>query len=287
MARTVQQIYDEMIAEKESMAVLNTLQPNTDSAQTLLSDLTSSSKVAVWRLIFFVMAVGIWTVEKLFDEHVIWIENRATELIVGTAVWCRVKALEYQHGDSLSYIEPVYKYATINEANQIIKLASVNEVGGQVLIKVAKLVSDEPAPLSTEELDAFRAYMQKVKFAGVNVVCLSRDPDLLKVYYHVYYDPLVLSADGSLISDSSKFPVRDAINAYCKGLPFNGIFSVTELTDKIQQAVGVVNPVFDTASAKYALQPYSILGDFYNPNAGYLKVDPAFPLSDTITYTAI
>ena len=109
MARTVQQIYDEMIAEKESMAVLNTLQPNTDSAQTLLSDLTSSSKVAVWRLIFFVMAVGIWTVEKLFDEHVIWIENRATEMIVGTAVWCRVQAMEYKQGESLSYIEPVYK----------------------------------------------------------------------------------------------------------------------------------------------------------------------------------
>jgi len=217
MARTIIVIYDEMIAEKATMVQLNALEPNIDSAQTLLSDLTTSSKVAIWRLKFFVLAVGIWTVEKLFDEHVLWIEARAQELIVGTAIWYRVKALEYQHGDSLVWEDPIYKYAAVNEAVKIVKLASVNEVGGQVLIKVAKLVSSEPAPLSVPELDAFQAYMQKVKFAGVNVACISRDPDFLKVYFHVYVDPLVLNSSGELIFNTSSKSVEDAINNYCKG----------------------------------------------------------------------
>lgn len=284
MARTINEIYDEMIAEKVAMIQLNALEPNIDSSQTLLSDLTTSSKVAIWRLLFFVMAVGIWSHEKLFDEHVIWIENRAQELIVGTAIWYRVKALEYQHGDSLTFEYPVYKYATVNETVKIVKLASVNEVGGQVLVKVAKLVSGEPAPLSVPELDAFSVYMNKIKFAGVNLACISRSPDLLKIYFHVYIDPLVLNPSGELISNTAIKPVEDAINNYCKSLPFNGIFSITELTDKIQQATGVINPVFENGAAKYGTNPYVTLGDFYNPNAGYLKVDPGFPLSTTITY---
>ena len=126
--------------------------------------------------------------------------------------------------------------------------------------------------------------MNKVKFAGVNIACISRDPDLLKVYFHVYVDPLVINSSGQLISNTAIKPVEDAINDYCKGLPFNGIFSITELTDKIQSATGVINPVFDSGAAKYGTNPYIALGDFYNPNAGYLKVDPGFPLSATITY---
>lgn len=284
MARTIQEIYDEMITEKVTMVQLNTLEPNIDNAQTLLSDLTTSSKVAIWRLMFFTLAVGIWTLEKLFDEHKVWIEARAQELIVGTAIWYRTKALEYQHGDALVWSDPIYKYATVNEAVQIVKLASVNEVGGQVLIKVAKLASGEPAPLTVPELTAFQAYMQKIKFAGVNMSCISRDPDLLKIYYRVYVDPLLINSSGELISNTAIKPVEDAINNYCKGLPFNGVFSVTELTDKIQAATGVINPVFESGDAKYGTNPYVALGDFYNPNAGYLKVDPVFPLTTTITY---
>lgn len=287
MARSIQTIYDAMITEKETMISLNSLQPSIDSSQTLLSDLTTSSRVAVWRLLFFVMAVGIWSLEKLFDEHVLWIENRAKQLIVGTAIWYRTKALEFQYGDALVMVDGVYQYSPVVSANQIVSLASVNEVGGQVLIKVAKSTSGIPEPLTTPELDAFIAYMKKIKFAGVYVSSISRDPDLLKIQYKIYYDPLVMNASGELISNTSIKPVEDAINNYCKELPFDGIFTLTELTDKIQQAVGVSNPVFQTAEVKYGVNPYVVMGDYYNPNAGYLKVDPAFPLTTTITYIPV
>lgn len=284
MARSIQTIYNVMITEKETMAELNNLQPSIDSAQTLLDDLTSASRVAIWRLLFFVMAVAIWTNEKLFDEHILWIENRALQLIVGQLKWYRTKALEFQYGDALVMVDDIYQYSPITTANQIVKLASVNEVGGQVLIKLAKLSGETPIPLTTPELDAFVAYIQKVKFAGVIVSSISRDADLLKIHYKIYYDPLVLTATGELISTPGTFPVEDSINNYCKGLPFDGIFTPTALTDKIQQSVGVINPVFQTAEVKYGSNPYVSIGDSYNPNAGYLQIDTDYPLSATVTY---
>jgi len=285
MARTINEILDEMLLEKQTMVTLNAMQPNIDNTQTLLADLTSASKVAVWRLMFFVMAVGIWMHEKRFDDHVTWINARALELIVGNPIWYQKKALEFQYGDALVLVDDQYQYAAVNEPAKIVKLVSVNEIGGQLFLKVAKLDgSGDPEPLTILELDGFIAYMHKIKFAGVIITSVSRVPDLLRVQYRVYVDPLLINANGELISDTSIKPVEVAINNYCKGLPFNGVFSITELTDQIQQAVGVVNPVFENASAQYGINPFVSLGDYYNPNAGYLKIDPAFTLTDSITY---
>jgi hypothetical protein len=93
-----------------------------------------------------------------------------------------------------------------------------------------------------------------------------------------------MNINGELISNPSIKPVEDAINNYCKSLPFNGVFSITELTDKIQASVGVVNPVFENASAQYGTNPFVVINDYYNPNAGYLTIDPTFTLADSIVY---
>ncbi len=284
MARTIATIYNAMVLEKETMTQLNALQPNIDSSQTLLADLTTASRVAIWRLMFFIVSVSIWTLEKLFDEHVAWIENRALELIVGTVKWYNTISLEFQYGDSLVLVGDTYQYSPVVEANRIISLASVNEVGGQVLIKVAKLSGSTPIPLTTPELDAFKYYINKRKFAGVIINAISRAADQLKIQYKIYYNPLVITSTGESISSPGNFPVEDAINNYIKNLPFDGIFKITDLTDKIQLAAGVVDPVFQTAEVKYGANPYTLMVDKYNPNAGYLEIDPSNPLSSTLTY---
>lgn len=287
MARSIVEIYNEMSTEKDTMTTLSALQPNIDSGQQLLSDLTTQSKVAVWRLLFFVIAVSIWSLEKLFDEHVIWINNRATEITTGTLAWYQRMTLLFQYGDSLVFTGDNYAYSPVNETNRVVKLASVNEVGGIVIIKSAKLDGGGlPIPLDTPELSALDAYWQKVKFAGVRVQVVSRPADLLHVEFKVYYNPLVLNSGGELISSPGTYPVNDAINNYIKGLPFNGVYSITELTDKVQLAIGVVNPVHMSSEAKYGTNPYLAVVDYYQPNAGYLQIDPSYPLSGTITYIA-
>ena len=285
MARTIIEIYDEMITAKIALSELNSLQPNIDSGQTFLDDITSSSKVAVWRSIFFVMAVGIWTVEKLFDSHKEWIEKRASELIVGNIDWYARIALEFQFGDPLVFNGKEYTYATITPANQLIKLVSINQVDADLYMKVAKLDGGgTPIELASTELDAFKAYIHKRKFAGTKFIFISRAADLLRIQYRVYIDPLLLNTNGEMLSNTSIKPVEDAINNYCQSLPFDGVFSITALTDKVQLSDGVVNPVFQSAQAKYGLNPFVLVGDYYNPNAGYLKIDPAFDLASSIVY---
>ena len=284
MARSILEIYDALIEQKQTLTELNSLQPNIDSSQQLLNDLNSTSKVAIWRLIFFVIAVGIWMVENIFDEHKSYINSRVDELIVGSDKWIELKAREFQFGDPLVWLGNRYGYETINEANRIVKLVAVTPSAGMVLVKVAKLVGEDPTPLTNDELAAFSAYMAKIKFAGILMPCVSRNADEIRLHYRVYIDPLVLNIDGSLKSNPSVKPVEDAINNYCKNLPFNGIYTVTEQTDLIQGAEGVFNPVFVQGFTRFGTTVWQPLGDYYTPNAGYLKVSDDFPLSVTIDY---
>ncbi len=285
MSRTIQEIYNEMIAQKQNMAALKSLEPNIDSAQSLLSQLTTPSKVALWRLLFFVVSVGIWVHEQLFDIHKQEIEQRAKELITGTARWYRDQCFIFQYGDALQWVSNKYTYANKDVSKQTIKRAAVEEIGGQVRIKVAKLgANDLPAPLDTAELTAFKAYIGKIKFAGTNIAIISRNADLLKISYDIKYDPLVLNSSGQLIADTSVNPVEAAINGYIQNLPFNGVLNLTKLTDVVQNVPGVVDPVLNSAHAKYGGLPYKPIAKQYNANAGHMVIDSNHPLTLNLTY---
>ena len=244
------------------------------------------SKVSLEALFFHVVSFSILTLEQLFDQHKEWINAKAASMKGGQLPWYVSKAKEFQLGDSLSFIDDEYKYAAVNTANQIIKVASATEVGSSsILLKVANIDSNgDILQLTQVELDAFTAYMKKVKYAGPKLLCVSRPPDLAIVNYHVYVDPQIIAPDGSLISDPSVFPVEDAINTYIKNLPFDGVYSITEQTDIIQDIDGVINPVFESAQSKFGANSYTAINDYYTSNAGYMTIDPANPLSSTITY---
>lgn len=284
MARTILEIYDEMIAEKQTLDALNGLLPEMDSSTNLLTNLTTGSKVAAWRLLFFVVSVSIWVHEKLFDKHVAEIEARANELITGVPLWYRDQCFLFQYGYALTWNGKKYQYLTVDDAAQIIERAAVIEAGGQVRIKVAKLVSDLPAPLSSDELDAFKIYMNQIKFAGTNIAIISREADLLKISFDIFYNPLVMNAAGELITDPSIKPVENAINNYIQNLPFNGVLNLTKLTDAVQLAEGVIDPILTTASAKYGALSYTAINRVYNAYAGHMKIDPIFPLTTQINY---
>ncbi len=66
MARGVKEWYDFLITEKNTMSTLNNLQPNVDTAQDLLSEVNSPSKVADWRLYLWLVAVAAAAVDLIF-----------------------------------------------------------------------------------------------------------------------------------------------------------------------------------------------------------------------------
>jgi hypothetical protein len=284
MARTIEQIYDSMNAEKMNMTTLNSLQPNINTFQTLLTDLTSPSKVAIWRLIFYVMAAAIWILETLFDQHKTEVETLLNNTIPGTVPWYRDLSLKFQYGYALAYINNKFQYPTIDLTAQIVKYAAAVEGNGIITIKTATITGGELSPLSTIEHNAFKAYIAKTKYAGSKINFITDIADSLKIAYTIYYDPLLLAADGSLLSDSATFPVEDAINNYCVALPFNGTLNLTKITDAVQNSLGVIDPLLTLAQAKYGSIPYATINANYVANSGYIKVDPAYPLSSQITY---
>lgn len=280
--RTISEIYNEMITEKETFSSLNGLIPAPDSAQTFLTDLTSSSKVAVWRLFFWVVAVSIWSHEKLFEIFKSEIIEIGNNLITGTRNWYRIQSEAFQYGDALTWnpTKLKFEYPAGSTGAKVVKHASIREAVGILRIKVAK---DDGSgglmPLSTPEATAFETYINQVKFAGTSVSVVNLTADLLQLSIDIYYNPLLITSTGESILNSGVFPVRDAINNHLINLPFDGTFNLTKLTDAIQNAVGVIDVVIVTANAKTGSNPYVATGQNYIANAGYLEIDPTFPLS--------
>lgn len=286
MARSIKEIYDALVVEKESLSSLNGLTPNPETSSNFLADIASGSKVAIWRLDLWVQAVGIHYHEKYIDSVISKGEP-------GTLPWYRDQVLAYQHGDPLVLQQGKYVYSPIVPANRIIKQASAFQSGnGTLNFKVAKESGGALAPLSSAELAAFTNYLNLVKFAGTLVNIITDVADVAKIGYDIFYDPLVFNSNGSLISNPSVFPVEDAIENYLQSIPFDGLLIMAALTDKVQQIPGVINVVLTLAEAKYASLPYqdilAIQGQKYRPYAGYLEVSTATgeTLADTLNYVA-
>lgn len=284
MARTLNTIYDAMAREKSEQIELTALQPDVDTAQALLADLTTPSRVARWRFMLWVVAVAIWVHERLWDAFRAEVEALAAGSHIGTLRWYVEKAKAFQYGHALVIENNVPVYAVDDPASRIIARAAGKEQGGYVLLKVAKEVSGALVPLGESERAALDAYIDEIKMAGTIVNILTANPDLLLVSATVYYDPLVMTANGSLILEPAVFPVRDAINAYLANLPFGGEVVLTHLVDAMQAARGVINPVLGSVQAKYGGFAYTPVAVKYEANAGHVIIDPAAPLSTTIVY---
>jgi hypothetical protein len=280
-----------MIAEKDSMAQLSALQPAADSFQDMLTNLTSSSKVAVWRLIFYVVAVAIWVHEGIVYDKAAEVDAALTQRMSTNARWMQSEILAFQFGDPLIWNGEKYVYPAIDATKQVVQRCAVVTLGQEVTFKVAQLTSGKPAPLSTAQLTALRAYVTQM-FPPGYYFYITRDADDLKLELKVYVDQLLIyvnEADpndvlnGSLLADPSTFPVLDAIAAHIELLDWNGVLNLTKLTDSVQHATGVIDPILLSAQAKYGLLAYTAISENYTPNAGHLALDE---VNSTITYVA-
>lgn len=271
-----------MIAEKNTMANLNTLQPNIDSGQTLLNDITTTSKVAGWRLFFFIVALAIVTLENLWDSFILLVNSTLEAKEPGSILWYKTKSLEFQYGDSLQLVGTKFIYSPINTANRIVSQCAVID-GNPLTIKIAKTVSGNLTALNSGEKSSFEAYINSVKFAGTQINVVSQLADELGVIIKIVYDPLVLDNTGQLISNPGTYPVLDAINTYLKTLEFNGDLVLNKLVDQLQKTTGVVDPILQQAKARIGTNPFVVFVEKYSSIAGYMTLNLS---NTTITYVA-
>ena len=279
MARTIQEIQTLILQAKAQEPALN--------------ELNSTSKVAIWRLWVYIIAVAIWSLEKLFDQHRTDIDKRLAELKPHTARWYRSKALAFQYGfdllpDSDTFNNQGHTEEAI-EASKIIKYSAVIESKneGRLIVKIAGEQGEQLQPITDAQKQAFEAYLQEIKDAGVRLSVVNYQPDILHLQMKIVYDPLVLDSNGQSIIHATK-PVEETIKSYLKRLPFNGELVLAHLIDALQQAEGVKIPHLVLAQSKNIT-----IGGGYGafetieiskiPTAGYFTIDNF----NDITYISI
>ncbi|MDY0102839.1 MAG: hypothetical protein RBS07_07845 [Lentimicrobium sp.] len=278
MARSIDTIYAQIIVEKANRQELDALD--------------STSATAIYRLWAYVVASVIFTLETLFDLHRAEVEGIIATQKPGSLLWYRAMCLGYKPGAGLVVENGRVGYPPgANDIPPLIAQCSVREAADGIVIKIAKEVAGELEPLSTgigtrpNELNPFSAYLAQIKYAGTPVRIINSPAELLIMNAVVFYDPIMITASGTLIADGSR-PVDNAIQAYLRNLPFDGRLKRTALIDAILAAPGVKDVQITTLSSKYEQYPYEPIPVSHIPIPGYFKIDPNTPLTNSLTYQA-
>jgi hypothetical protein len=254
---TIEEIYNSMIAEKES------------GNYPELDELNSNSKVAVWRLMLFVVAFISKSIHALFDSFKAEIERIFAVEQIGTIEWWVDRVGKFQYGDELQFADSVFKYLVIDESKRIVKRVALETRQFVLYFKTAKDDgSGNLTPLDQSEKDALQAYVNKIKMPGTYTGIISENADNLKIWLRIYYNAEVTEAELNT-------SVSDAIVNYIDNVVFNSKFTITNMIDELQKLRGVENPVSLKVEAKAFASPvtdYAVIADYYIPAAGYSEL---------------
>lgn len=233
MARSISEIQDIIISEKNNRLELN--------------ELESDSKVSIYNGWAYICAVAIHSFEVIHDLFKSDIDTILDTRMNGTPQFYVNKAYEFQDGDTVQVSEDGTRisYPAIDTSKQIITRASYEEVvvsGGNLdkllLVKVAKGETGSLQPLEPEELVRFTSYLDKIKFAGTNIQGVSKIGDVLIPYITVYHDGLL--PDSTILTR-----VNDAIHDFMKDLSFDSALYESKLFDAISDVDNVTDVYVD------------------------------------------
>lgn len=284
MARTIDTIKTEL---KQAFMQDTTLQEKYGFAANADFD-NVFSKVSLESIILYIVAASIWTLERLFDTHTTEVTDYIATMKPHSLRWYVEKAKAFMYGEPVlpELISGSDVYDTTDMTDEqiaqakIVTFAACTESNATLYLKVAKA---GPAPLTADEKAAFIAYLHEIKDAGVRIDVISEQGDYLKLDMVIYYDPLLINANGESKADGTRV-VEQAIKDYIENIPFNGEFRKNELEDAIQAVDGVVMVEFNAAyhSETGAEDTYDEVVPYCKPASGYFKFDNA-DLSD-VTY---
>lgn len=224
--------------------------------ETLNAYLTSTSVYAIYRVFSYVIATSIWVMENLFDQHVVEVNTTILNQKSGRLPWYRDMALKFQYGFDLVSDKDYFDNGTATDAeiedSKIIKYAAVSESDetSRVILKIAGETNGVLSPINEEQYNAFDAYIDEIRWAGVQYSIINYLPDKLYLNIQIKRDALVLDANGLSILNGN-YPVVEAIQEYMKELPFNGELRLSALVDKLQKVTGVIDATILSAQSAW------------------------------------
>lgn len=224
------------------------------------------SVVSLESIIFYIVAVSIWTLEKLFDLHKSEVNTTLSNKKPHRLKWYRDKALSFQKDYTLPVDSDVYE--TQDEAAQVVKYAAAVEPTDSSRLQIKIAGGDKIRnKLSDNEATQVYNYLQWIKDAGVRIDLINQEPDYFSCKLDIYYNAMLLPSDVET-------SVRDAINNHIENLDFNGEFSNMGMIDVLQGVEGVVIPELKESKSHSALLgfEYSTIEAKRIPEAGYFRV---------------
>jgi hypothetical protein len=283
MARSVTEIYDEIIAYKDSQSALAGLAPQQDNEQQLLAAITSNSKVALWRLWAYTIAVCLHLHEVIWDIYVAKIESLVAATFIGTVAWYRTMVLEFQYTDTVEYNETTkqYGYPVLDTAKRIVKRCAIQErPSGVLTFKVAKEDGSSLIGLTNDEQLALVAYIRKIRFAGTRFTVVTGAGDFIYITGNVHFD-------AQTPQQTVMVQVEAAINNYIANLDFDSDLFLSKVVDAIQSVDAVVDAHdIQVYTRVLSSDPWSQIDRIHTPVYGYYVVDPSESVSQNVNFIA-
>lgn len=266
MARNIKDIHEQIITSAQADPVL-------------AEKLTSTSKVAIYRLWAYIVAAAIYLLELLFDGHRSEMETLYEQHHAHTLTWYEELSKAFLFGVKLKPFTREFDTTELTEKEiaeaQIVTYAACSREERlnsrlYIRIKVAKGV-EERAPLSLPELTAFKNYIYATQDAGVDLECESLPADRIRMKWRIYYDPQILDADGNRVDGKQSDVVRQAISTYLDQLPFNGLYVPAYHVDDLQVVDGIRVPIILSVaiSTDGGLDWKDVPEDGVRPEAGW------------------
>lgn len=214
------------------------------------------SKVSIESLLFYVVAFGIWVLEKLFDTHREEVSTALAEKTPHTARWYRNKVLEFVPGWA-GGAAPV-KWCSVDDRGCRLKVkVAAGEAGART-----QVTASGGSPVETA-VEALENYLEQEKDAGIKIEVVNLAGDVLKANLTVWYDPIAF-VPGT---------VDTALKAYVQNLDFDGLLSRNGIIDALRQVPGVEMVRIDSLQSKAAAA--TVLHTFLEQeraNAGYWTI---------------
>lgn len=252
---------------RDSVAELNALDILTPE-EVLLTSANSTSKVAQWRQWIFIFCLSFWFLEKSVIENSKNTKEQNQPNL-------KAAILDFHYGLELQYIDKSFQYDLTDVINPdalkiIANCAILEPEGGGLVLKV----TTEDGPLTTPQLEAFKAYYQKKKVPGIPTQIINLPADLIKTTIKVWVNPEIIDIDTGLLINSTTTidPVKDAKESYLKKLEFNGAFIKRFFEQEIMSVEGVTLVEIEEMKWKYADFPYSDFQIGQIPESGYFSI---------------
>lgn len=259
------------------------------------------------QLITYATAVVMSTLEQLWDAFTTLIEGKISAASPQTGAWFQAQMLKFQYDATTPQIIQLDEtngtfapyYPTVNSAFQIIKYCSVvNGAFGSTSIKVAAQSSGLPVALSSPQLDAAQQYATELSVPGILLTVSSGNSDKIYIAATIYYNGLYASViEANTISAIKAYlQTKSADNP--NGIPFNGLFTLSDLEVAIKSVAGVKDLVFSNVRGRADGTVYpagtslvssnTVIARQYSLASGYCETETTSgaTINDSLTFIA-